>query len=353
MNVDRVHNIDIPAVPIPETRVFAYQTRMSDFDTPSIERIIKPETEMPNHTAQIRLAVENTPTAAECRAVPKSPTQRLRYEVKRYLHSREPRIDLGDKVAMDFRFSHTGNYAHLIHDVLGPLRMVERALMEDSFLSGSPINVILPLKAPPLALKVLGQAGVPVICTNSVVSGRLISITQELNVALLPNLVHQPFETWPDPTPEKVYVSRRGVRSVINEDEVARFLADEGFVRVYMEDLPIPQQWSMLGNAKEVVGIHGAGLSSLGFSIHRPRDEGPRFRLVELFSAGFSSSCFREYAAVLGGTWVGVRGQVTPEIVRDLDVLGRNRAHDQASFKVDVNSLSEALSYSRNLTDSN
>ncbi len=125
------------------------------------------------------------------------------------------------------------------------------------------------------------------------------------------------------------------------------FLRAEGFERVYMEDIPIAQQWTMLGNAKEVVGIHGAGLSSLGFSARRAKQGGPRFRLIELFSAGFASSCFRDYAAVLEGTWVGVRGKITPEIVRDLDLRGESRAHDHASFEIDIDSLAEALAHSR------
>lgn len=352
MIFDRVYKVEIPAVPIPEARVFAYGTRMSDFDTPSIEIIVKPESEMPCHTVQIHLTATDTLTAVEHWPTPASPSQRLKYEIKRYLHSREPIVELGDRIAIDLRFSHTGNYAHLIHDVLGPMRMVEKTIKHDSALPSSPIHLILPRKASPIALKVLEYAGIPVICTNAVVRGRLISVSQELNVALLPYLIHQPFEPWPTPTPERVFVSRRGLRCLINEDEVTSFLIKEGFQRVYMEDFPVGQQWSMLGNAREIVGIHGAGLSSLGFSVQRPKEEGPRFSLIEMFSAGFSTTCFREYAAVLGGTWVGVRGKITPEIVRDLDFLGHTRAHDQASFEVDIKSLSDALSYSRSMSSS-
>lgn len=347
MIFERAYDIEIPAIAIPETRVFAHGTRMSDFDSPSIERIIKPATELRSHTVRIRLATGDSRTAIEWRPTPGAATERLKYEIKRTLHSREPIIDIGEKIAIDLRFSDTGNYAHLIHDVLGPLRMIEQTLKKDSALPSTPIHMILPKKAPPIALRVLEFAGVPTICTDGVVRGRLLSVTQELNIAQLPHLVHQPFDVWPAPMPDRVFVSRREARSILNEDAVMNFLDNEGFQRIYMEDMPIAQQWSILGSASEVVGIHGAGLSSLGFSIGRPKKDGPRFRLIELFSAGFASSCFRDYAAVLGGTWVGVRGKITPEIVRDLDLLGKSRAHDQASFEVDIDSLAEALKYSR------
>lgn len=347
MSDERAYDIDIPAISIPEARVYAHSTRMSDFATPDVERIVKPETELRRHVVEIRLVDGDSKTNVENHPEPSSPLDRLKYRVKRSLHRREPVIDLGKRFALDMRFSFTGNFAHLIHDVLGPLRLIEQTLEQDSTVESSPIHVILPKKAPEIALRVLEFAGVPTICTDGTVRGRLVSITQELNICLLPHLVRQPMDTWTAPTPDRVFVSRRGARSILNENSVTNFLVSEGFERVYMEDLPIGQQWSMLGNASEVVGIHGAGLASLGFSTHRSHGVGPRFRLIELFSPGFASSCFRDYAAVLGGSWVGVRGKITPEVVRDLDFLDQERAHENASFEVDLDSLAEALKYAR------
>lgn len=346
MSLERAYDIEIPAIPIPETRVYAHRTRIADFDSPDVERIVRPVSEIPRHRVEIRLTTGDSRTNVENHPAPAAPVPRLKYEIKRVLHRRAPRIDLGDRFALDMRFSFMGNYAHLIHDVLGPLRMIEETLGADG-VDLSPIHVILPRQAPPLALKVLEFAGVPTVCTDGVVHGRLITITQELNIALLPHLVRQPFADRKQPTPERVFVSRRGARTILNEEPVMKLLESEGFERFYMEDLSIGEQWSLLGHAREVVGIHGAGLSSLAFSLHRPNPSGPRFRLVELFSAGFSSTCFRDYAAVLGGTWVGVRGKITPEIIRDLDVLGHSRAHDNASFEVDTEALAMALEHSR------
>ena len=346
-STERTYDLDIEAVPIPATMVYAHHTRMADFDSPAIERIQKPVSEVPRHGVQIRVFSGESKTRAEHHPQPAGGLSRVKDQVKRALHRRIPAIELGERTALDMRFSFMGNYAHLIHDLLGPLQLIHKTLAADSSIKVHPIHVVLPKEAPPLALKVLAHAGVPTIATDGVLRGQHVSITQELNIALLPHLADQPMNTTAADTPERVFVSRRAARSLLNEDEVTRFLAKEGFERFYMEDLSVGDQWQLLGQAREVVGIHGAGLSSLGFSLHCPKGDGPRFRLVELFSPGFSSTCFRDYAAVLGGTWVGVRGKITPEIVRDLDVLGHSRAHDNASFDVDIESLAEALADSR------
>lgn len=347
MSLERTYDLDVPAFPLPETRVYAHATRMSDFDSPEIERILKPASALPAHRVRIELRRGESLTHIENHPPPSASVERAKYELKRRLHAREPVVDLDEGFAFEMRFYYMGNFAHLVHDVLGPLRLIEQVLGDDPDVEAGPIRVILPKQAPALATRVLDAAGVPYVCTDGRVRGRLISISQDLNIAHLGHLARQPYESVAEPTPERVFVSRRGERVVLNEDAVTRFLAQEGYERVYMEDHPIERQWSLLANAREVVGIHGAGLSSLGFAIQRPMGDGPRFRLIELFSPGFASTCFRLYAGVLGGTWVGVRGRITPEVVQDLDLLGKARAHDQASFEVDLDALAEALRYSR------
>jgi len=347
MHLDRTYELDVPAFQLPETRVYGHSTRMSDFDSPEIERILKPAHDVPAHHVRIEVRSGESKTHVDQHPVPDGLVGRAKHEIKRQLHRRAATVDMGNAFALDMRFAYTGNFAHLVHDVIGPLRLIEQVLEDDSSVERAPIHVVLPRKAPVLAKRVLETAGIPTVCTDGRVRGRRVSITQQLNLAHLPLLARQPFERDPEPVPERLFVARRGERVVLNEDEVTAFLAQEGYERVYMEDYSIARQWQMLAEAQDVVGIHGAGLASLGFSAHRPVGALPRFRLVELFSPGFSSSCFRFYTAVLGGTWVGVRGKITPAVVRDLDMLGHARAHDMASFEVDLDALREALDFSR------
>jgi predicted alpha/beta hydrolase len=71
--------------------------------------------------------------------------------------------------------------------------------------------------------------------------------------------------------------------------------------------------------------------------MHRPS-------LVELFGPGYIVSCFRDLAAAVGSRWCGVRGQITPEVVRDLDHRHRHpRSHTTSPAVIDLASLEAAL----------
>ena len=351
---DLEYRVDLPEIQVPPTRVYAHATRMSDFDSPDVERIMKPAYALPTHPLVIDAHEGLSATHVETRPAPDSPLARLKHAIKQRLHARRPLVEIGDGFALETRFMFLGNYAHLIHDLIAPLRLIERTLDERGAGSG-PVHVILPANAPALAVRVLDHAGIPWIATDGAVRGRILRASQELNIALLGELAHQPASLPASPVEERVYVSRRGARTVLNDDAVTSFLAERGYVRFFMEDLSVGDQWALLGTARDIVGIHGAGLSSLGLSAGRTPEThpdgrpAPRFRLVELFSPGFSSTCFREYAAVLDGRWVGVRGRITAEVVRDLDELGNTRAHDMASFEVDLTALEEALDYAAGL----
>jgi hypothetical protein len=68
--------------------------------------------------------------------------------------------------------------------------------------------------------------------------------------------------------------------------------------------------------------------------------------VIEVFGAGYSVDMYRRYAAVMNGHWCGVRGQITPEIIRDLDMKSEARAHQASSFRIDPETLEMALEYS-------
>ncbi len=343
--MERIYDIEIPAHTMAETMTYAHRTRVADFMVPAVEHILQPEHVLPAHQKTITLETCRSLTAGENRRVDSGPLGPLKHKVRKAVHAVVPDVDLGQTYALDMRSQDMWNVAHIIHDALGPLRFIEQILAADDTVPTRPVHLILPKKAPPIALRFFEEAGVPVVCTDGAVLADQLAITQEFNLAALPSLEHQPVEPWDTELPKKVYISRRGGRSVLNEPQVHALLRERGYERIYPEDLSISQQWSLLGNATDVVGIHGAGLAALGFSSRRPRGAEPRFRLIELFSPGYANTCFRIYAAVLGGTWVGVRGKLTPEIIEDLDVRGEPLAHHMSSFEVDLESLELALAH--------
>lgn len=62
----------------------------------------------------------------------------------------------------------------------------------------------------------------------------------------------------------RLYVSRgdAGDRRVLNEDEVVGALAELGFERVILGELPLPAQLRLFAEAEVVIGAHGAGLAN-------------------------------------------------------------------------------------------
>ena len=57
----------------------------------------------------------------------------------------------------------------------------------------------------------------------------------------------------------------KNLRTVINEDEVTKFLTKEGFQMVKLGELHFEDQVSAFNNAEVVVGLHGAGFANLSF----------------------------------------------------------------------------------------
>lgn len=67
--------------------------------------------------------------------------------------------------------------------------------------------------------------------------------------------------------PSKIYLSRknRGVRSLLNEDEVEDFLSSLGFTILSFEQISVWDQIVYMQNAKWLISNHGAGLTNCMF----------------------------------------------------------------------------------------
>jgi capsular polysaccharide biosynthesis protein len=135
-----------------------------------------------------------------------------------------------------------------------------------------------------------------------------------------------------------VFISRKGTRSLINENEVERTLKEYGFWKVYFEDIPVSEQWSITKNAKAIVGLHGAALCSLVFNRNA-------VKLVELFHPGYVVNGYRHYTNAIGGTWCGVTGQLPENIITELDVKQNARSFALLPTKIDITSLRMVLDY--------
>lgn len=80
--------------------------------------------------------------------------------------------------------------------------------------------------------------------------------------------------------PDRVYVSRADAdrRRVVNEDELVDALAEFGFERVVLSELPVAEQVALYAGADVVVAPHGAGLTNALFGVD--------LTVLELFKRG-------------------------------------------------------------------
>ena len=93
---------------------------------------------------------------------------------------------------------------------------------------------------------------------------------------------------WAGPTP-RIFISRRGPRSIVNETEVLRALRPLGFQRHRLESMPLAEQIALFHRAECVIGPHGAGLTNLAFCR-------PRTKVVEIGTPYRPWACFYEIA---------------------------------------------------------
>jgi len=66
----------------------------------------------------------------------------------------------------------------------------------------------------------------------------------------------------------KLYLSRKRAkkRHFVNEDELLPYLHHYGFQRIFLENLPLLEQFKIFQEAKHIISPHGAGLVNLIFS---------------------------------------------------------------------------------------
>jgi hypothetical protein len=65
---------------------------------------------------------------------------------------------------------------------------------------------------------------------------------------------------------DKIFLARRGPRSLLNQTEVEQTVARFGYTTIFMEDYSLSDQLSIGTHAKHVVAVHGAAMSFLVMS---------------------------------------------------------------------------------------
>lgn len=367
----------LPALEIPDSMIFSYPTALGDTLRPAIERIFMPAESL--QPLQVKVEVESRNT--EPRKLGST-----RWKIYKALAKRvkgDNILDCPEKFLLDGRLELDTNIAHVIENIAA-LALFARQILTKRLGYDAIVHVILRERAPNLAREVFDTLGIPVIYTDDRVYGEVVSISAfrpQDDAALeapsfFPIINDEPLaeidakfynihaslfngssfsggESGESLDAEKIFIPRRGSRSLANHDEVVQFLEAKGFKTYYFEDLTCAQKWSITRDVKVVVAVHGAALSHLVFNrlgAQNPDLPGSGVKVVELYPPNWASRwAHRRQVAGINGQWCGVRGQITPESLRDVDFcnLPPNaiRPSFQQPFEVDCQSIQMALDY--------
>lgn len=193
---------------------------------------------------------------------------RFCFRKSREIYSNTGQAFRSNQALYDVRSFEPNNIAHLLLDIL-PL-----SLHAQSVLNGEMMTVfrdvrgpfrelldILEVKSTFTSRRLEGQL-VRVRGTRGLSAHDLLGVFDLPSITLIPEIYSKLSFTSPYAA-EKVFIARRGARSLLNHAEVQRVLESYGYQTIYMEDYSVRDQLGIAAHAKHVVAIHGAGMAGL------------------------------------------------------------------------------------------
>jgi hypothetical protein len=242
-------------------------------------------------------------------------------------------VDLDEHVFFDARHDDYFNWSHQANFYLS-LALAARKWVERD------VVIVLPLGMPPITFELYRLFGFEAIATDGPVTGRQcswsVSHWEAVNCGRK-ILVPDDYELPSHDTPKKVFIARRGSRSIMNEAEVEAALP--GYTKVFTEKLSAAEQFALFQNATHVVSVHGAALAPMQY---RPSTE-PPLRLVEIAPAAMMTRWFAIMCDQIGGKYIQVRGRFKPQYIPHLYRNEPYVVHTNDNFEVDPKSLQVAL----------
>jgi Glycosyltransferase 61 len=334
-SIDCMQKYSCPSAIVPESKLFCHPSRLANTHEPGVEVVHQPAFSIPSEEIGISIKHATTPSQVQQGGLSWRGKLAHRYECFRAGRI----LDLKERFVYDARNIDNSNMAHLVHHHLAKLGYLKGRHGHDQ----RDVLVILQGRPASMAVRVFSLLGYEVLRTYLPVRANLVEISRVNFFHLLPWVRYLNIN-WPSVLgPQKVFISRKETRRLTNEREVEAALRERGYEKIYFEEIPIVEQWSIMRNANHIAAIHGAALGCLAFQSSRPDSQ--RAQLLELFGAGFVVNPFRKYMAVLGGRWVGCRGRITPEVARDIDLPEKARAHAFDDFELSVRAIEAALNY--------
>jgi capsular polysaccharide biosynthesis protein len=131
---------------------------------------------------------------------------------------------------------------------------------------------------------------------------------------------------------EKVYISRNkgDKRLLINEDEILPAILNDGYKVVYTERLSVTEQINIFSRAKNLISIHGAGLTNMVFMPERSR-------ILEIRNAlpDHMNNCFLALADTLKHNYY--------YFIAEMNQMTSERRPKDASLRINPEKFKECL----------
>lgn len=321
---EKITSLSSKSIPVAASKMFTYPTRLASAWRAEMMEINLPGYQLERPAIEISVRKDST----------RSLGINTRNIYQKIYEKYAAPLQMDDEYILDSRYETDGNIAHIITNVVPRLLVAQK--MCDR------VTLVLRANASTMAKNIYKMLETPVLCTDKDVVGKLVVATDNdpgayegWYTSIFGNLV---FEGCDRQTPERIFIARKGTRTLSNESEVEQILKGYGFSKVYFEDIPISEQWSVAINAKIVVALHGAAMSSLVFS-------NTGVKVIELFHPGYVVDMYRHMTNAVGGTWCGVTGQITQDVIKELDFNEKSRGFALTPTRIDPTSLYAALEY--------
>lgn len=93
--------------------------------------------------------------------------------------------------------------------------------------------------------------------------------------------------------PAKIFINRTKARyrKILNSDEVLLLVSENGYTSIDLEDFSLPEQINYFYHAEDIIGVHGAGYSHIGFT---------KAPVLDIIVDNFYSDWFSKLAKNLG-----------------------------------------------------
>ncbi len=316
--------LDVPALDVAPGWMIGARTRLLDSWEPQCEWIRMPQLSFAHQRYRVWSSSIHAPSSRT--------SQQSRLEGKKHLANA---LQI-DGLCHDVRSWGGENIAHaILGGALSSLacqHAIRNAGIDET------ITTLIPAKTKSYVRELYHILGISTLLTDQQVSGQLVQTNLSpaafVSVAegLLPTSLVDRLEANSNRHPKRIYVARRGSRSIRNADEIESLMIENGFTIIYPEQLPVMEQLRYFWHADTVAGIHGAALAMMLFRVLKPNCK--PVSVLELFGPGYIVTCYRHLTSIIGGHWVGVRGRIEPAVVYDLDVNHDDRLWVKAARRL-------------------